>query len=73
MNTVDNKEIQLPYNLRELAKMNQHCYRAHRRYLVNLQLIQNVDMLNNKIIFRNNTTCPVSRRRGNEILKLINN
>lgn len=72
MHTIDNKEIQLTYNLRELTKMNRHFYRAHRRYLINLQLIQNVDMLNNKVIFRNHTTCPVSRRRGTEILKLIN-
>lgn len=73
MYTADNEAIQLPYNLRELESKSHYFYRAHRRYLVNLQLIKNVDLLKNQIIFYNDATCPVSRRRRSDLLEHLKN
>lgn len=69
--TTDNQRIQLNYNLRELSKMNDKFYRAHRSYLVNIDQVKNIDLLNMEITFRNHMTCPVSRRRARDLYKLI--
>lgn len=69
LNTINNQQRQLNYNLRDIEKMDNRFVRAHRSYLVNPQAIQYVDIRKRTIHFNNGASCPVSKLH---IRKLLN-
>lgn len=71
MYTTDNREIQLNYNLRKLEKMNTHFFRTQRSYLVNPLQVRQVNFYNHTVIFYNGLSCPITRHREKDLLKLI--
>lgn len=72
LNTVNNQQRQLNYNLRDIEKMDNRFFRAHRSYLVNLQQIDHVDLRKGVIHFLNGDSCSVSKLHLRHLLKLIN-
>lgn len=71
LNTANNQQRQLNYNLRDIEKLDDRFFRAHRSYLVNLRQIDHVDTRNGIIYFCNGETCPVSKLHLRQLLKTI--
>ncbi|WP_314737881.1 DNA-binding response regulator [Limosilactobacillus urinaemulieris] len=71
LNTVNNQQRQLNYNLRDIEKMDNRFFRAHRSYLVNLKQIDHVDLRKGIIHFFNGDSCSVSKLHLRHLLKLI--
>ncbi|MCD7111950.1 LytR/AlgR family response regulator transcription factor [Limosilactobacillus agrestis] len=72
LNTVNNQQRQLNYNLRDIEKLDNRFFRAHRSYLVNLKQIDHVDPRKGIIYFYNGKYCSVSKLHIRHLLKLIN-
>lgn len=72
LNTVNNHQQQLNYNLREIEKLDGRFFRAHRSYLVNLKQIRKLDFRKGIIYFYNDETVPVSKLRLRKLLKMSN-
>lgn len=60
---VDNREMQIAKNLHELEKQETRLVRVHRSYLVNLDNVEFIDKTNKLLHFKNELTCPISRRK----------
>lgn len=71
LNTVDNQQIQINYNLHAIEKLDQRLFRAHRSFLVNPQQVRHVDIASKTVYFYNGATCPVSQLHLRSLLKLI--
>ena len=71
LNTVNNQQRQLNYNLRDIEKLDNRFFRAHRSYLVNLKQIDHVDPRKGIIYFYNGEECPVSKLHIRKLLGLI--
>lgn len=72
LNTVNNQQRQLNYNLRDIEKLDNRFFRAHRSYLVNLKQIDHVDLRKRIIYFYNGDYCSVSKLHLRYLLKSIN-
>lgn len=72
LNTVDNQQRQLNYNLRDIEKLDNRFFRVHRSYLVNPQQIKDVNLRKGLIYFNNGDTCPVSRLHLRKLLNILN-
>ncbi|MBC8743389.1 LytTR family transcriptional regulator DNA-binding domain-containing protein [Lactobacillus sp. Marseille-P7033] len=72
LSTVNNQQRQLNYNLRDIKKLDDRFFRAHRSYLVNLKQIDHVDLRKGTIYFYNGATCPVSKLHIRKLLGRIN-
>lgn len=73
LNTANNQQRQLNYNLREIEKIDSRFFRAHRSYLINPRQVKQVDAHRGLIYFNNGSSCPVSKLHVHELLKLITN
>lgn len=71
LNTVHNQQLQLNYNLRDIEKLDNRFFRAHRSYLVNLKQIDHVDLRKRIIYFYNGDSCSVSKLHLRHLLRLI--
>ena len=71
LNTVNNQQRQLNYNLRDIEKLDNRFFRAHLSYLVNLKQIDHVDPRKGIIYFYNGEECPVSKLHIRKLLGLI--
>lgn len=71
LNTVDNQQQQINYNLHEIEKMDPRFFRIHRSFLINPQQVQTVNTHKNTVTFFNGATCPASRLRLRQLLKKI--
>ncbi|MBB1069067.1 LytTR family transcriptional regulator DNA-binding domain-containing protein [Limosilactobacillus sp. RRLNB_1_1] len=72
LNTVNKQKRQLNYNLRDIEKMDNRFFRAHRSYLVNLRQIDYVDPRKRIVYFHNGEECSVSKLHIRHLLKLVN-
>lgn len=73
LNTVNNQQRQLNYNLRDIEKSDQRFFRTHRSYLINPAQVSQVDAHHGIVHFKNGDTCPVSKLHIRELLKRITN
>lgn len=73
LNTVNNQQRQLNYNLREIEKTDERFFRAHRSYLINPRQVNRVDAHQGTVYFTNGSSCPVSKLHIHELLKIITN
>ena len=71
LNTVNNQQLKLNYNLRDIEKLDNRFFRAHRSYLVNVKQIDHVDLRKRLIHFHNGDRCSVSKLHLRALLKLI--
>lgn len=70
---VDNREMQIAKNLHELEKQETRLVRVHRSYLVNLDNVEFIDKTNKLLHFKNELTCPISRRKLKAIQEQLQN
>lgn len=71
LNTVDNQQIQINQNLKEIGRSEGRLFRSHRSFLVNPQQIRSIAVPTKTIHFYNGQSCPVSRLHLQKLLKLI--
>lgn len=71
LNTVENEQLQINYNLRRIEKLDARFLRVHRSFLVNPNTIKHVDTRRKVVEFFNGQTCPVSRIHINQLLKRL--
>lgn len=71
LNTVNNHQRQLNYNLHDIEKMDSRFFRAHRSYLINPYQVKDVDTRAGIIHFYNGAACPVSKLHLRSLLRLI--
>lgn len=71
LNTVNNQQLKLNYNLRDIEKLDNRFFRAHRSYLVNVKQIDHVDLRKRLIHFHNGDRCSVSKLHLRALLKSI--
>lgn len=58
-----NEIIEFPNTLKVIENELPSFYRAHKSLLVNPDNVQSVDSDNQKLVFKDNTTCDISRRK----------
>lgn len=71
LSTVDHKQRQLNYNLRQLEKMDSRLLRVHRSFLINPHQVNRVDLRHKIVHFYNGDTCPVSRLHLSHLLNTV--
>jgi len=57
--------------LQDIAAMDSRLFRSHRAYLVNTNNIEQIDKVNNAIIFKNQSTCLISRRKVKALINIL--
>lgn len=71
LNTVDNEQLQINYNLRRIEQMDNRFFRVHRSFLINPSQVKHVDTRKKLIKFFNGQVCPVSRIHINALLNKL--
>lgn len=67
-----NEIIEFPSTLKTIGIQLPNFYRAHKSLLVNPHNIKSIDDKNQKLIFNDDTSCDVSRRKLSELKKCLN-
>jgi len=55
--------IEFTGTLKEIERTNSSFYRAHKSLVVNLCNIKSIDSVNRRLIFKDNSSCDISRRK----------
>ncbi|WP_220741347.1 response regulator transcription factor [Leuconostoc miyukkimchii] len=65
------KRIEFTGQLQDIATMDNRLFRSHRAYLVNINNIEQIDKVSNVIIFKNQSTCLISRRKVKALISIL--